>query len=80
MAHSVKLILKNKSLADKTFPIMLQIIKDGKVKLFGTQISCLPTEWDGNQLKKPHPNFQQRNLILQQNFKTKALKWKKRSN
>lgn len=74
MAHSVKLILKNKSLADKTFPIMLQIIKDGKVKLFGTQISCLPTEWDGNQLKKPHPNFQQRNLILQQNFKTKALK------
>lgn len=74
MAHSIKLILKKKPLADKTFPIMLQVIKDGKVKLFGTQISCLPHEWDGNQLKKPHPNFQQRNLILQQNFKTKALK------
>ena len=74
MAHSIKLILKNKPLADKTFPIMLQVIKDGKVKLFGTQISCFPNEWDGNQLKKPHPNFQQRNLILQQNFKTKALK------
>lgn len=74
MAHSVKLILKRKALADKTFPIMLQIIKEGKVKLFTTGISCLVSEWDGNQLKKPHPNYQQRNLILQQNFKTKALK------
>ncbi|MES2573349.1 MAG: site-specific integrase [Bacteroidota bacterium] len=74
MAHSIKLIRKNKALTDKTFPIMLQIIKDGKVKLFSTGISCLINEWDGNQLKKPHPNYQQRNLILQQNFKTKALK------
>ncbi len=73
MATSIKLIIKNKIRADGTFPIMLQIIKDGKTKLISTEINCLQNEWDGNELKKNHPNYQRRNLILS-NIKSKALK------
>lgn len=73
MATSIKLILKNKIRADGTFPIMLQIIKDGKAKLISTEINCLQSEWDGNELKKNHTNYQRRNLILSK-IKSKALK------
>ncbi|UOV42434.1 site-specific integrase, partial [Flavobacterium psychrophilum] len=73
MATSIKLIRKNKIRADGTFPIMIQIIKDGKTKLITTGITCLENEWEGEQLKKVHSNYQKRNLILS-NFKNKALK------
>lgn len=73
MATSIKLLLKNKIRADGTFPIMLQIIKHGKTKLISTEISCLQNEWDGNELKKNHLNYQRRNLILSK-IKSKALK------
>jgi site-specific recombinase XerD len=73
MATSLKLILKNKVRADGTFPIMLQIIKDGKTKLISTGINCFQNEWDGNELRKQHANYQKRNLILA-NIKSKALK------
>lgn len=73
MATSIKLILKNKIRADGTFPIMLQIIKDGKTKLISTEISCLQSQWDGKELKKNHTNYQKRNLILT-SIKSKALK------
>ena len=73
MTISVKLKLKNKIRSDNTYPIMLQIIKDGKSKLISTGISCLENEWDGNELKKQHANYQKRNLILS-NLKSKALK------
>lgn len=73
MAISIKLIRKNKLRGDGTYPIMLQIIKDGKTKLFSTSINCLESEWEGEQLKKNHLNYQKRNLILS-NFKNKALK------
>lgn len=72
MATSVKILIKNKPLSDDTFPIVLQIIKDGKVKIISTGLSCLKTDWDGNQLKKSHPNYQKRNLILSKQ-KQKAL-------
>ncbi|MEY3499320.1 MAG: hypothetical protein RL308_989 [Bacteroidota bacterium] len=58
---------------DLTFPIVLQIIKDGKTKILSTGISCLKKDWDGLELKKSHPNFQKRNLILH-GIKQKALK------
>lgn len=73
MATSIKLIRKNKLRADNTYPIMLQIIKDGKVKLFSTGITCQENDWEGEQLKKSHQNYQKRNLILS-NIKNKALK------
>lgn len=73
MRISVKLIMKNKPRSDNTFPIMLQIIKDGRVKLISTGISCLENEWDGKELKKSHSNYQKRNLILA-NIKSRALK------
>ena len=73
MSTSVKLKLKNKARSDRTFPIMLQIIKDGKAKLLSTGISCLENDWDGSELKKSHTNYQKRNLILS-NIKSKALK------
>jgi integrase/recombinase XerD len=73
MATSIKLIMKKKARSDNTFPIMLQIIKDGKSKLISTGINCLDVDWDGAQLKKCHQNFQKRNLILS-NAKNKALK------
>ena len=73
MSISVKLKLKNKARSDRTFPIMLQIIKDGKAKLLSTGISCLENDWDGSELKKSHTNYQKRNLILS-NIKSKALK------
>ena len=73
MATSIKLIMKKKARSDNTFPIMLQIIKDGKSKLITTGLSCLEGDWDGAQLKKCHQNFQKRNLILS-NAKNKALK------
>lgn len=73
MATSIKLIIKNKVRADGTFPIMLQVIKDGKSKLISTGINCLQNEWNGNELKKQHANYQKRNLILT-NLKSKALK------
>ncbi|HLF52575.1 site-specific integrase [Flavobacterium sp.] len=73
MAISIKLLLKNKPLSDKTLPIILQIIKDGKSKIFSTKISCIEKDWDGSQLKKSHPNYQKRNLILS-GLKQKALK------
>lgn len=65
--------MKKKARSDNTYPIMLQIIKDGDVKLFSTGISCFDGDWDGSQLKRCHPNFQKRNLILS-NTKNKALK------
>ncbi|SNB31324.1 transposase [Flavobacterium psychrophilum] len=73
MATSIKIIRKNKIRADGTFPIMIQIIKDGKTKLITTGITCLENEWEGEQLKKVHTNYQKRNLILS-NIKNKALK------
>lgn len=73
MAISVKTILKNKSLADNTYPIVIQIIKDGRTKIISTGLSCFKTDWDGIQLKKSHPNYQKRNLILS-GLKQKALK------
>lgn len=73
MATSIKLIKKNKIRSDQTFPIMLQIIKDGKTKVISTGINCLENEWDGAQLKRSHTNYQKRNLILS-NIKNKALK------
>jgi site-specific recombinase XerD len=65
--------MKNKARSDYTFPIMLQIIKDGRVKLIYTGISCLENDWSGTELKKTHSNYQKRNLILA-NIKSKALK------
>ena len=65
--------MKKKARSDKTYPIMLQIIKDGKVKLFSTGINCFEGDWDGSQLKRCHPNFQKRNLIIS-NIRNKALK------
>lgn len=73
MATSIKLIKKNKARSDQTFPIMLQIIKDGKTKVISTGINCLENEWDGAQLRRSHTNYQKRNLILS-NIKNKALK------
>jgi integrase len=73
MTISVKLKLKNKPRSDRTLPIMLQIIKDGKAKVISTGISCLENDWDGSELKKSHTNYQKRNLILS-NIKSKALK------
>lgn len=73
MATSIKIILKNKPLSDNTLPIVLQIIKEGKTKIISTGISCKKTDWDGNNLKKSHPNYQKRNLILSAQ-KQKALK------
>lgn len=73
MATSIKLILKNKIRADGTYPIMLQIIKEGKTKVISTGITCLKSDWDGAELKKSHPNYQKRNLILS-GIKQKALK------
>ena len=65
--------MKKKARSDKTYPIMLQIIKDGKVKLFSTGINCFEGDWDGSQLKRCHPNFQKRNLIISK-IRNKALK------
>ena len=73
MSVSIKLLLKNKKMQDQTYPIILQLLKDGKSKVFTTGISCLKEEWDGIQLKKNHPNYQKRNLILS-GLKQKALK------
>ena len=64
MATSVKLLLKNKPRSDFTYPIVLQVIKDGKAKVISTGISCNKSDWTGQELKKTHPNFQKRNLIL----------------
>jgi integrase len=58
---------------DETYPIVLQIIKDGKSKIFSTGVNCSKKDWDGSQLKKSHPNYQKRNLILS-GLKQKALK------
>ncbi len=65
--------MKNKPLSDNTFPIVLQIIKEGKTKIISTGVSCIKSDWDGTQLKKSHPNYQKRNLILLAK-KQKALK------
>jgi integrase/recombinase XerD len=73
MATSIKILLKNKERKDQTYPIILQIIKDGKSKIFSTEICCLKNDWDGSQLKKSHPNYQKRNLILS-GLRQKALK------
>ncbi|MBF6641668.1 site-specific integrase [Flavobacterium sp. J49] len=73
MATSVKLLLKNKPRSDFTYPIVLQVIKDGKAKVIYTGISCNKSDWTGQELKKTHPNFQKRNLILM-NIKQRALK------
>ena len=73
MATSVKLLLKNKPRSDFTYPIVLQVIKDGKAKVISTGISCNKSDWIGQELKKTHPNFQKRNLILM-NIKQRALK------
>lgn len=73
MSVSIKLLLKNKKMQDQTYPIIIQLLKDGKSKVFSTGISCLKEQWDGTQLKKSHPNYQKRNLILS-NAKNKALK------
>jgi integrase/recombinase XerD len=73
MRISVKLLMKNKARSDKTLPVMLQIIKDGRVKLISTGISCSENDWSGTELKKTHSNYQKRNLILA-NIKSKALK------
>lgn len=73
MAVSIKTILKNKPLSDNTFPIVLQIIKDGRTKIISTGISCTKNDWNGLELKKSHPNYQKRNLILS-GLKQKALK------
>ena len=73
MATSVKLLLKNKPRSDFTFPIVLQVIKDGKAKVISTGINCNKTDWTGLELKRTHPNFQKRNLILM-NIKQRALK------
>lgn len=59
--------------SDNTYPLMLQIIKDGRKKIFSTGINCLKKDWDGSELKRCHTNFQKRNLILS-NLKNKALK------
>ena len=73
MSVSIKLLLKNKKMQDQTYPIIIQLLKDGKSKVFSTGISCLKEQWDGTQLKKSHPNYQKRNLILS-GLKQKALK------
>lgn len=73
MATSVKLLLKNKPRSDFTYPIVLQVIKDGKAKVISTGISCNKSDWTGQELKRTHPNFQKRNLILM-NIKQRALK------
>jgi integrase/recombinase XerD len=73
MSVSIKLLLKNKKMQDQTYPIILQLLKDGKSKVLSTGISCLKEQWDGTQLKKSHPNYQKRNLILS-GLKQKALK------
>lgn len=73
MATSIKILLRNKPLSGGTFPIILQIIKDGKTKIFSTGISCIKSEWSGSELKKTHQNYQKRNLILT-NIKQKASK------
>lgn len=73
MNISIKILLKNKIRSDGTFPIILQIIKDGKTKIFSTGITCLKKDFDGVQLKKSHSNYQKRNLILS-GLKQKALK------
>ncbi|MBD3723983.1 MAG: site-specific integrase [Flavobacteriaceae bacterium] len=73
MSVSIKLILKNKIRNDGTYPIMLRVIKDRRVKMFSTGINCLENDWDGEKLKKTHSNHLKRNLILS-NFKNKALK------
>jgi integrase len=65
--------MKNKPRSDNTFPVMLQIIKDGRVKLISTGINCLENDWSGTELKKTHTNYQKRNLILA-NIKSRALK------
>jgi site-specific recombinase XerD len=73
MAISIKIILKNKIRKDNTFPLVLQIIKDGKTKIITTGMSCSKNDWDGVQLKKSHPNYAKRNLILT-NIRQKAMK------
>lgn len=73
MATSVKLLLKNKPRSDFTYPIVLQVIKDGKTKVISTGVNCIKSEWTGLELKRSHPNSQKRNLILM-NIKQRALK------
>jgi len=73
MSISIKILLKNKPRSDGTYPIILQVIKDGKVKIFSTGITCKKKDFDGEQLKKSHHNYQKRNLILS-SLKQKSLK------
>lgn len=73
MSISIKILLKNRCRSDGTYPIILQIIKEGKTKIFSTGITCLKKDFNGIQLKNSHPNHQKRNLILA-GLKQKALK------
>lgn len=65
---SVKIILfTHKKLNDGTYPIVLQVIKDRKRKLFSLGHSALQDQWDDdkNLPNKKQPNYKNLKLLIQ---------------
>lgn len=59
---------------DGSYPIILKIIKDRKIKIISLRLFCHENEWNNrkSEFKKSHPNFIQRNVLLSK-YKSKAL-------
>lgn len=49
---------------DGTCPIKVRIIKDRKVSMMSTGLSCLPEEWENERISKSAKNSMQKNALL----------------
>lgn len=72
---TIKILLRNKLKENGLSPVIIQIIKDRKVKIITLGLDCKKSEWDQTDscFKKNHTNYIQRNRLLLK-LKDRALK------
>ena len=72
---SVSILRRKKPIRDGSYPIILRIIKDRKIKIISLGLFCQENQWNNHkcEFKKNHPNFIQRNVLIGK-YKNKALR------
>ena len=71
---SISILRRKNPVRYGSYPIILKIIKDRKIKIISLGLFCHENEWNNrkSEFKKSHPNFIQRNVLLGK-YKSKAL-------
>jgi len=63
--HSIKVILRTqKKKANGEIPLVLRVTIDRKSALQSLGYNVLPEHWDGDKVKKSHPNYKEINSVI----------------